>query len=356
MICLSLLPEEIFMNNAIIELIKVHVRSFFREPGVVFWAVLFPVLMAWVLGLAFSEKSGIKATVYVVGQLDKDTITERRFQIEGLPSATVIDFKSASEEEALRAMKKGIISLYITREQGGYVYHYDPVNKEALSHHLLLERILAGNAGNMQMRAVTAPGNRYIDFLIPGLIALGIMNSCLWGLGYNLIEFRMKKLLRRMVATPMRKTDFFVSHALFRIAICFLETLILLFFAWISFGLVIQGSWLAFLILLLAGVICFSGIALLVASRTQNSQVGNGLINAVLLPMTILSGIFFSYHNFPEWAQAVIQYLPLTVLADAFRAIVNEGAGTGNTLFPVLLLVCVGLVCSIAGLKNFKWY
>lgn len=344
------------MNNAVVELIKVHVRSFFREPGVIFWAIFFPVLMAWALGLAFSEKSGVKASVYVVGALDKDTITERRFQIEGLPSATVIDFKSASKEEALRAMKKGIISLYITPEQDGFVYHYDPANKEALSLHLLLERILAGNTGNMQMEAVTAPGNRYIDFLIPGLIALGIMNSCLWGLGYSLIEFRMKKLLRRMVATPMRKTDFFISHALFRIAICLLETTILLFFAWLSFGLVIQGSWPGFLIMLLAGVICFSGISLLVASRTQSTQVGNGLINAVLLPMTILSGIFFSYHNFPEWAQKIIQYLPLTVLADAFRAIVNEGAETGSILLPALLLVCIGLICSIAGLKNFKWY
>lgn len=344
------------MNNVVIELVKTHARAFFREPGVIFWAILFPVLMAWVLGLAFQEQAGVRATVYVVGKLERDTITERRFELDGFPAPVQIDFKASDESKALVAMKKGIIALYISQERGKYVYHYDPANAEALSQHLLLERVLEGDRREMNVETVSAPGNRYIDFLIPGLIALGIMNSCLWGIGYNLIEFRMKKLLRRMVATPMRKTDFFLSHALFRIAVCLLETLVLLVFARFSFGLVMQGSWWAFLVLLLAGVICFSGIALLVASRTENSQIGNGLVNAVLLPMTILSGIFFSYHNFPEWAGQVIQYLPLTMLVDSLRAVVNEAAGISVALKPALMLVFVGVVASALGLRNFKWY
>lgn len=344
------------MNRPIPELLKVHFRSFFREPGIIFWALLFPVIMAWVLGLAFSEKVEVRTTVYVVGDIEKDTITERRFRVPGLESDVWINFKTSSLEEAVLAMKRGKTPLYLEQKNGRYVFNYDPANQEALNTHLLVERLLRKGGNYAEIASITSKGNRYIDFLIPGLIAIGIMNSCLWGIGYNLIEYRMKKLLRRMLATPMKKSDFLFSHFVFRLLICCIETIILLAFAILTFHVEVQGSWLAFLILFISGVICFSGIAILVASKAQSTQVGNGLINAVILPMTILSGIFFSYHNFPEWAQSFIKFLPLTVLVDHIRAVFNEGAGLASVLLPSIILTTVGFICYIAGLRIFKWY
>lgn len=346
------------MNNPVTELLKVHFRSFFREPGIIFWALLFPIIMAWVLGLAFSEKPEQKMVVYLVGETKTlDTLKNKTFKIPEVEANIKINFKKASEEQALKAIRKGEINLYVEEKEGRLIYNYDPANAEAFNTHLMTERLLNRNVGkNEEVRAITTQGNRYIDFLIPGLIALGIMNSCMWGISYTLIEFRMKKLLRRMVATPMKRSHFMFSHFLFRVIISSVEAALLVLFALFFFDLYIQGSIAAFLLLILSGIFCFTGLAILVASRTRNSQIGNGLINAIILPMMILSGIFFSYHNFPEWAVNFIRFLPLTILTDSIRAVFNEGTGLEAQSIPVLVLATVGLVCYSIGIKLFKWY
>lgn len=346
------------MSNPKKELLKLHFRAFFREPGIIFWAILFPILMAWVLGLAFTEKTEIRKTIYLVGPLSGlDSIAGKSYQVPGLDSPVTLTFSRSEENDAVTSIKRGIINLYIEEKDGQLIYNYDPLNPDAVNTHLLVEKTFAAKSGSEgEIKAITATGNRYIDFLVPGLIALGIMNSCMWGISYNLIEYRMKKLLRRMLATPMRKSDFLFSQFIFRVIICTIETILLVLFAVIFFDMVVQGSWLAFILLFLSGIICFTGLAILIASRTQNTQVGNGLINAVILPMTILSGIFFSYQNFPEWAQTVIRYFPLTILAEHIRAVFNEGAGVPAIATPLAVLTATGIVCYIIGLKVFKWY
>jgi ABC-type polysaccharide/polyol phosphate export permease len=166
----------------------------------------------------------------------------------------------------------------------------------------------------------------------------------------------MKKLLRRMVATPMRKSIFLSSHIVTRIILGGFETVLLLTFAYLYFGTEITGSIAAFIAVFLAGIMAFSGIAIFMASRTAKTEVANGLVNVVTLPMLILSGIFFNYHNFPDWAIPVIQALPLTVLADSIRAIFIEAAGFQEIARPVIILCTTGLVTFIIGLKIFKWY
>jgi ABC-2 type transport system permease protein len=346
------------MSSPVIELLKVNFRSFFREPGIIFWAILFPIIMAWVLGLAFTEKTEIRKTVYVLdGAASLDTLYGKSYSVPGLESPVTLKFEKADSEQSILGMKRGEINLFLEQEGEKIKYHYDPLNPDAVNTHLLLEKLLFPHTGiQAEIKPVTTTGNRYIDFLIPGLIALGIMNSCMWGISYTLIELRMKKLLRRMLATPMKKSDYLIAQFIFRVIICAIEAVLLVSFAVLFFGLKVQGSWLAFLLLFMAGVICFTGIAILVASRARNTQIGNGLMNAVILPMTVLSGIFFSYHNFPSWAEGFIKYLPLTILADHIRAVFNEGAGLESVYLPLAILTGVGSVCYIAGVKIFRWY
>jgi ABC-2 type transport system permease protein len=182
------------------------------------------------------------------------------------------------------------------------------------------------------------------------------MNSCIWGIGWNLIDSRIKKLLRRMVATPMKKSVFLTAHMITRFIVLFSEASILFVFARVAFGVVIQGSPLALLLVYLSGTFAFAGIAILTSSRAANTQVGNGLINAVVLPMTIVSGVFFSYHNFPDWIEAIVKFLPLTLVADSLRAIFNEGAGIKQIFLPVVILITTGALTFVAGLKIYKWY
>ncbi|HEX6224328.1 MAG TPA: ABC transporter permease [Chryseolinea sp.] len=346
------------MNKSLIQLILVHFKTFFREPAILFWAVLFPIIMVWVLGVAFSGKGESTRTVYIIG---KSPIPERISgeKVMGTETGNVyrIKFEKASESEAIRAVKRGLITLFVEVKGDSLIYHFDPSNSDAQVTHLILERSLAGvSVKNTTVRPMQTVGTRYIDFLIPGMIALGIMNACIWGIGWSLVESRMKKLLRRMVATPLKKTVFFTSHMIVRIVLGSFEIFLLILFGYLYFGIRITGSIPAFIAVFLAGIFAFAGIAILMASRTSKTEVANGLVNAVTLPMMILSGIFFNYHNFPDWAIPIIQALPLTLVADSIRSIFIEGAGLAEVGRPVLILCAIGLVTFTGGLRAFKWY
>jgi ABC-2 type transport system permease protein len=346
------------MNKSLIQLIVVHFKTFFREPAVLFWAVLFPIIMVWVLGIAFSNKGESLRTVYVTGEsMIPEKITGEKVLGEETGNVYRIKFQKASEPEAIRAVKRGLITLFIEVKNDSLIYHFDPLNSDAQLTHLILERSIAGaSTKNTSINPLQTQGTRYIDFLMPGMIALGIMNSCIWGIGWTLVESRMKKLLRRMVATPLKKPVFFTSHVVVRIVLGALETFLLILFSYLYFGTRITGSIPAFITVFLAGIFAFAGIAVLMASRTSKTEVANGLVNAITLPMMILSGIFFNYHNFPDWAVPIIQVLPLTLVADSIRSIFIEGAAFMEVLRPVLILCAIGLVAFTAGLRAFKWY
>lgn len=348
------------MHRSLYQLVITNFRVFFREPAIIFWAVLFPILMAWVLGIAFSEKHESVRTVYVTGgpEIPQTLMGEQVFN--GAPgNAFRIKFTQTSEDQAVTAIKKGLISLYLEVHGDSVRYHFDPANADAQLTHLVLEKGLSGQVSNARRSSVQpleTKGTRYIDFLVPGLIAFGIMNSCVWGIGWSLIETRMKKLLRRMVATPMKKSTFLSSHMVTRVALGGFETLVLLLFTHLYFDTEITGSVAAFIVVFLAGIFAFSGIAILIASRTSKTEIANGLVNLITLPMMILSGVFFNYHNFPDWAIPIIQVLPLTTLADSLRAVFIEAAGLAEVIKPVLILSVTGLITFVAGLKVFKWY
>jgi ABC-type multidrug transport system permease subunit len=316
--------------------------------------------MAWVLGIAFSNKGESFRTVYVTGSQE----IPERFQREKIfgeqaGNPTHVKFQKSSEAEAVEAIKRGVIVIYLEVDGDSLVYHFDPMNTDAQLTHLMLETALTEKEESVNKTSIEpleTKGTRYIEFLIPGLIALGIMNSCIWGIGWTLIETRMKKLLRRMVATPMKKSVFLSSHIVTRIALGGFETLLLLIFTFLYFDTEITGSIGAFVVVFLAGIFAFSGIAILISSRTSKTEVANGLVNAVTLPMMILSGIFFNYHNFPDWAIPVIRALPLTLLADSIRAVFIEAAGFADILKPVIILSFTGLITFVLGLKIFRWY
>jgi len=185
---------------------------------------------------------------------------------------------------------------------------------------------------------------------------MGVMMSCMWGISYGIIDKRSKKLLRRMIATPMRKSYFLLTMISVRTLLNFIESGLLFLFAWLVFDIRIQGNVPALLGIFLAGNICFAGIAIFVSSHTANTEIGNGLINVVVLPMMVLSGIFFSYHNFPDWAIPYIEKFPLTMLADGIRSVFIEGAGYVELVFPSFMLTLIGMLFFIAGLRIFKWY
>jgi ABC-type multidrug transport system permease subunit len=348
-----------------------------REPEVLFWGMLFPVLISIGLGLAFTQTAESKFQVIVVekNQTELDSLLSiyaQQNQKEGKDAYTwkvkdktlgntEFNFIHSDWRSAIIALKRGEADVIVTDSLGKIRYHFDPHNSQAQLVYMKLSALMKSPVSTADIQQtniepLTLKGVRYIDFLIPGLISFGIMSSILWGISYTIIERRSQKLLRRMVATPMKKSNFLIALMFVRIIMNVVEALVLFFFAWLLFDIHIQGNIGALIVLFLAGNLAFTGIAVLVSSRTSKTEVGTGWINAVTMPMMILSGIFFSYHNFPEWSIGVIKLLPLTALADGIRSIFNEGAGWTEIIIPSLSLSLFGVICFVVGMRLFKWH
>ncbi len=374
--------NNIFKLRQLRQLIISDFCEIIREPGVLFWGLIFPMFMSLGLGAAFSTKHDvirkvgiIKSTIDTFPVIDNfirtmttkeyhpnDGVTYFSYTIKNkkLGNTTFL-FQETNWNDAVVALKRGRFYVVMTEKNNIVSYYFDPGNSDAQLTYTKLNQIFSSpqyiteeNDENIQSLNMT--GTRYIDFLIPGLIAMGIMTSCMWGIGYTLIERRSKKLMRRMVSTPMKKSYFLISIITVRVAMNLIEAALLFWFAYYAFDIRIQGNILALFTTFMAGNIAFSGLAIFVSCRTAKTEIGNALINVVVMPAMILSGIFFSYHNFPDWSIPIIQKFPLTVMADDIRSIFIEGAGFAATAGHSLILSITGVVFFIAGIKLFKWY
>jgi ABC-2 type transport system permease protein len=369
------------------QLISALFREIIREPGVLFWGILFPILMSLGLGLAFTKKTDVIRKVAIINITDRSPAGSENSVVAGFLQKdceknvsqeketwqwkyiikdkklgnSVFLFYNMKWDESIRLLKRGTINVLLLSLNDSVEYHFDPMNPDAQLTYLKLSNIIGKGEiqkvqSNSEIKPLTVKGTRYIDFLVPGLIAMGVMMSSMWGISYGIIEKRSKKLLRRLVATPMKKSHFLIALITVRITMNFIESLILFLFALFAFKMTIQGDISALILMFLAGNIAFAGIAVFVSSHTSNTEVGNGLINFVVFPMMILSGIFFSYQNFPDWSLPVIKNLPLTMLTDGIRSIFNEGAGYHEVALPILILTATGIVFFSGGLKIFKWH
>jgi ABC-2 type transport system permease protein len=380
--------NKVIHQEQLFQLISAHFKETIREPGVIFWGIIFPILMSLGLGIAFTKKADIVRNIAVIERTfpnqafnpsssriepflnnystkiepigDEGICYRFTVKDEKLGNTTFF-FRKTNWQKAMVLLKRGNLNVVIDEKDGQIEYHFDPLNPDAQLTYLKLSKIMGRNEfspveRNENIEPLTVSGTRYIDFLIPGLIAMGIMMSCLWGMSYGIIEKRTKKLLRRMVATPMKKSHFLIALMVVRIVMNFIESALLFIFAYFVFNITIQGNIPALFAIFIAGNIAFAGIAIFISSHTANTEIGNGLINAVVLPMMVLSGIFFSYHNFPDWSIPYIQKLPLTLLADGIRSVFIEGAGYAEISFPTLLLTAIGILFFTSGLKIFKWH
>ncbi|MGA2405411.1 MAG: ABC transporter permease [Bacteroidales bacterium] len=369
------------------QLISALFREIIREPGVLFWGILFPILMSLGLGLAFTKKADVIRKIAIINITDRSPAGSENSVVAGFLQRdceknvsrekktwqwkyiikdeklgnSVFLFYNMKWDESIRLLKRGTINVLLLSLNDSVEYHFDPMNPDAQLTYLKLSNIIGKGEiqkvqSNSEIKPLTVKGTRYIDFLVPGLIAMGVMMSSMWGISYGIIEKRSKKLLRRLVATPMKKSHFLIALITVRITMNFIESLVLFLFALFAFKMTIQGDISALILMFLAGNIAFAGIAVLVSSHTSNTEVGNGLINFVVFPMMVLSGIFFSYQNFPDWSIPVIKNLPLTMLTDGIRSIFNEGAGYHEVALPILILTATGIVFFSVGLKIFKWH
>ena len=348
-------------------LLMSRLREFYREPEAIFWVYGFPVLLAVGLGIAFRERPPEEVRVDVfTAAIGPGVALPERSAAEAALKALQADPRFRARlcigEECAQRLRLGRTDIVVVawEDDNGIEFRFDPTRPESVVARARTEDVLQRAAGRadpvaVSERQVKEPGSRYIDFLIPGLLGMNLMGGGLWGIGFVIVDMRVRKLLKRLVATPMRKSDFLLAMMGSRILFMLPEVALLLAAGALLFKVRVVGSLWAVLAVSLLGAISFAGLGLLVACRAQKIETVSGLMNVVMLPMWLLSGIFFSSERFPAMLQPVIQALPLTMLNDALRAVILEGAGLASQSLRIGGLCLWGFVSFVLALRWFRW-
>jgi ABC-2 type transport system permease protein len=328
-------------------------REFVREPEALFWVFAFPLLLAVALGLAFRDKAPDRIPIGLVAGAGADRAAA------ALARSPVLLVRTMSPGEAREALRTGKVSLLI--EAGTpWIFQFDQTRPDSRIARLEAEDALQRAAGRTDAIAirsdlVTEKGSRYIDFLIPGLVGMNLMGTGIWSLAFGITTARQKQLLKRLVATPMRRSHYLLAQVLGRLVFLLPEIVILVGVGWLVFGVAVRGSLWLLLVTSLVGAMTFCGLGLLIASRARTIEGASGLANLVMLPMWLLSGVFFSSERFPERVQPVVRALPLTALNDALRGVITEGWSPSAVAAKLAIVAAWGLASFLVALRIFRW-
>ena len=342
-------------QSAFYQLALSHLRSYLRRPEAIFWTYGFPLVMVVVLGLAFNSdtETVTRFTVSAKAASNPNIETLRqdeRFDIDVLPI-----------DDALALLGQNKTPFVVSiNDKGELDYFFDPTNPEANTTRSVVDDALQRAAGRTDTltwndRTTDAPGSRYVDFLVPGLIGMNLMGAGLWGIGFNTVDLRIKNLLKRLIATPMRRSHFLLAMIGSRVMFFIPEMFVLLIVARLLFGVPVAGSYLSIFVIAFLGSITFAGMGLLIASRARSIESISGLMNLVMIPMWLCSGIFFSSERFPDFIQPFIQALPLTQVINALRAVilVGEPLAAQAVSLGIVAAWCAGSY--LLALKLFRW-
>jgi ABC transporter DrrB family efflux protein len=341
------------------QLTLTRIREFIREPEAVFWTFFFPIIMAIALGVAFRAKGPEPVFVGVVEGAGADASAAADSIAAALKRAD-ITATVMTDSAAREALRKGKVGLVVVGTATGFTYRLDPARPESRIARLTTDEALQSAAGRRNMRAtqdetISEKGSRYIDFLIPGLIGLNLLSAGLWGVGYAVVRMRNEKLLKRLMSTPIRRSNFLLSFILGRLVFLPAELGLVIGFAWLVFGVPVRGSLLTLFAVAALGACTFTGLGLLLAARTSSTESVQGYMNIVAVPMWILSGVFFSSDHFPDAIQPLIRILPLTALNDAMRGIMLDGTGIAGIAPKLAVLVAWGVISFALTLRIFRW-
>jgi ABC-type multidrug transport system permease subunit len=335
------------------ELTLARVRELIREPEAIFWVFIFPILLAAILGVAFRSRPPDALPVAVV---DGPHAAARA---SALVAGSDLKPLVLSAADAQSALARGRVVLLVSADDPP-TYAYDPTQPESRAARLAVDAALQRASGRIdaftpRRAEVSEPGSRYVDFLVPGLLGMNLMGTGMWGIGFSLVVARNGNLLKRIVAAPARRSHVLAAQLTSRLIFLIPEAGALLVFAYFVLGVPLRGSLVLLIAVSMLGALAFSGLGLLTAARPRTIEGVSGIMNLVMVPMWIFSGIFFSTERFPAAMQPFVQALPLTALNDALRGVMLEGTRLGPLLPEIAVLAAWGVVSFVLALKLFRW-
>jgi ABC-2 type transport system permease protein len=342
-------------DNPLLQLVSVRFKEYTREPEALFWSFGFPILLAIGLGIAFRAKPADVVHVAVVSGSPQATSI-----VAALKKDSSLAVESMALDSAEVALRSGRVAVVVQPGDSGVTYEYDDTRPDARTARLMVDDDVQRGAGRTDLvskseRHVREAGSRYIDFVVPGLLGMTIMGGGIWGLGFSIVDQRRRNLLKRLVATPMSRAQYLGSYVISRLVLLAIEGVVLLGFSLLLFGVPLRGGLGVVTLIVVVAALAFGGLGLLIAARPTTIEGVSGLMNLTMLPMWVLSGVFFSSENFPRVVQPFIKALPLTATNDALRASMLRGVGLSGVWPQLAILVAWMLVCFAIALRIFRW-
>jgi len=329
-----------------------HVRNleFLRDCGTFGWNVVLPLVL--VLGIAFVF-SGEGRPLFKVGVLAPPGVAaaaaaEPHLGRQYVQFIAVDDLPAAR----LKIERHQLDMLIDVRDPAALEYWVNPTSPRGYA----LERMLdGGHPPGWTRAAVSGREVRYVDWLVPGVLGMNMMFSCLFGVGYVIVRYRKSGYLKRLYATPLTAFEFLAAQVTSRLMLTLSITIAVFVLTDLLLDFYMLGRWFDLLVIAALGAISMISLGLLVASRVTSEELAGGLLNLLTWPMMLLSGVWFSMEGTPQALQWVAQLLPLTHMLDGARAIMLDGKGLLDLLPQIAALAAISAASLGLGAWWFRW-
>lgn len=325
-------------------------REFLRDRSSWAWNVFFPV--ALIVGLALllgdDNKPVYSIGVYPSAEVNLPLLTTRHISF----------FSVESIDDAIAKVDRHQIDLLLDTETNRYWINETSPKGYFAERILLSSEVVDGRDDSVpqyQRQLMTGKSVRYVDWVLPGVLGMNLMFSCVFGVGYVIVRYRKSGVLKRLSATPLRSFEFLFAQVVSRLWLVVAITTFVFVGTHLTLNFTVNGSYFSLLLILIIGALCLISVGMLFASRTASEELAGGLLNLATWPMILLSGVWFSLEGAQPWLQKLAYTMPLTHIVDAARSVMIDGGSLLSVADHLLFLLLMTLVCLLIGAALFKW-
>ncbi len=338
-----------FNSGRMMAVMKARFREFYRDTASWSWNLIMPVLI--ILGFAFIF-SGDKNELFKVAVLAAPG-----------SAAYEMDFLDTKQVRFIDVSDRDAAILKVQRHQYDMLIEPSAEPRYWINQHsangYVVEKLLQASASPapplFKRQLVDGQDVRYVDWVMPGVLAMNMMFSCLWGVGWVVVRYRKNGVLRRLQATPLTPLEFLTAQVIARLIIIIVVTTMVFVGADLVVDFTMRGSYLALFLVFFSGAACLTSMGLIVATRLKTEEVADGLLNLISWPMMIFSGVWFSMEGTHPFAQTLSSLFPLTHLVEAARRIMIDGAGLSGVAFEIGLLSGLTVLLLVVCARLFRW-
>lgn len=321
-------------------------REFLRDRSTLGWNLVLPVVLVVGLGFMFSDTD---RPMFKVAVMHEEPTLE--LNADPFLATEYVQFISVADEDAyLKRVSRHQVDMLLDLSSEPPRYWINPTSPKGY----MLEKMLPAD-GNYQRGTVEGRQVRYVDWLVPGILGMNLMFSCLFGVGYVLVRYRKSGFLKRLNATPLRSFEFLAAQVASRLWLIIAITVAVFVGTDLFLNYMMNGSYLLLLLITVVGAISMISLGLLIAARVSSEELAGGLLNLVSWPMMILSGVWFSLEGTPSVVQWLSKLFPLTYLLDGARKIMIDGAGPADIWLELGVLAAMSIVFLSLGALMFRW-